>query len=119
MTSPRERLDAMAGPGGPLEVRRPAAPWTGAPQFAGLAARLTRIEWDILDYLDSHKAEIAPDDYSAQDVAVESVRRYFGLAGDELSVVVESLAAEGLAETRGACVGLTVTGVELLASRSR
>lgn len=48
-------------------------PWGGAPQFAGLAAELYPIELDVLEFIDGHKVEIAPDDFSAQDVPRERV----------------------------------------------
>jgi hypothetical protein len=119
MRSARARLYALTAPGGRLEVRRRLKPWTTGPEFAELAARLTPLEWDVLAFLDGHKVEIAADDFSAQDVPVASVARYFGLNDDEFSAVVEALTAEGLAEARGDFVGLTVTGVRVLASRPR
>lgn len=111
-------LAALAGPGGPLEVRRARDPWSGAPQFAALAAELYPIELDLLEFLDGHKVEIAPDDFSAQDVPLDTLLRYFGLTHGQLDAVLESLAAHHLAVEHAGVVGLTVTAVEMLASRA-
>ena len=110
-------LSLLAGPGGPLEVRRVAQPWSGAPQFAELVAQLYPIELDILEFIDGHKVEIAPDDFSAQDVPRDTLLRYFGFTDDQLDVVLDSLAAHHLAVEHAGVVGLTATAVEMLASR--
>ena len=110
-------LSALAGPGGPLEVRRARQPWTGAPQFAELAAELYPVELDLIEFIDGHKVEIAPDDFSAQDVPRDVVLRYFGFTDDELGAILDSLTTRHLAEARGRFVGLTSTAVEMLASR--
>ena len=110
-------LSLLAGPGGPLEVRRVAQPWSGAPQFAELVAQLYSIEQDVLEFIDGHKVEIAPDDFSAQDVPRDTLLRYFGFTDEQLDAVVESLTARHLAEARGRFVGLTTTAVQMLASR--
>ena len=110
-------LSLLAAPGGPLEVRRAACPWSGAPQFAELAAQLYLIEQDVLEFIESHKIEIAPDDFSAQDVPRDALLRYFGLTDDQLDVVVESLVAHHLVAARGGYMGLTTTAVQMLASR--
>ena len=117
MTPSRAALERLAAPGGPLEIRRPVPGWTGAPQFAELAAQLTPVEWDVLTFLDSHKIEIAPDDFSAQDVPREAVLAYFGFATEHLDAVVEALENLALAELRGRSVGLSATAVQMLASR--
>ena len=110
-------LPALAGPGGPLEIRRVPQAWTGAPQFAGLAAELYPVEFDLIEFVDGHKVEIAPDDFSAQDVPREVVLRYFGFTDDQFGAILNSLTARHLAEARGKSIGLTTTGVEMLASR--
>ena len=110
-------LSLLAGPGGPLEVRRAAQPWNGAPRFAELVAQLYPIELDILEFIDGHKVEIAPDDFSAQDVPLEALRRYFDLTHSQLDVVLDSLAAHHLVVEHAGVVGLTATAVEMLASR--
>lgn len=117
MTPSRAALERLAGPGGPLESRRPRPDWAGAPQFAELAAQLTPVEWDVLTFLDDHKIEIAPDDFSAQDVPRDVVLTYFGFAAAHLDAVIEALDALGLAETRGRAIGLSATAVAMLASR--
>ncbi len=110
-------VEQLAGRGGPLEVRRAAQPWLGAPQFAELAARLFPIEFDLLDFLDGHKVEIAPGDFSAQDVPRGSVLRYFGFTDAQLDAILVHLEALAVAETRDGTVGLTATAVQMLASR--
>ena len=110
-------LSLLAGPGGPLEVRRAAQPWNGAPRFAELVAQLYPIELDILEFIDGHKVEIAPDDFSAQDVPREVLLRYFGLTGEQFDAVIGSLVAHHLADERGPAVGLKATAVQMLASR--
>lgn len=110
-------LSVLAGPGGPLEVRRVAQPWSGAPQFAELVARLYPVEQDVLEFIDGHKVEIAPDDFSAQDVPREALLRYFGFTGDQLDAVIESLAAHHLVAARRDYLGLTTTAVQMLSSR--
>ena len=110
-------LPALAGPGGPLEIRRVPQAWTGAPQFAGLAAELYPVEFDLIEFVDGHKVEIAPDDFSAQDVPREVLLRYFGLTGEQFDAVIGSLVAHHLADERGPAVGLTATAVQMLASR--
>ena len=110
-------LSALGGPGGPLEVRRARLGWTGAPQFAEVAARLYPIEHDMLEFIDGHKIEIAPDDFSAQDVPREVLLRYFGLTGEQLDAVVESLEAHHLVAAPRDYLGLTTTAVQMLASR--
>ena len=110
-------LSLLAGPGGPLEIRRVRQPWTGAPQFTELAAELYPVEFDVLEFIDGHKVEIAPDDFSAQAVPRDVVLRYFGFTDDQLSVILDSLTTRHLAEARGQFVGLTTTAVQMLASR--
>ncbi len=110
-------LSLLAGPGGPLEVRRVAQPWNGAPQFAELVAQLYPIEQDVLEFIDGHKVEIAPDDFSAQDVPRDALCRYFGLTDDQLDAVIESLVAHHLVAARRDYMGLTTTAVQMLASR--
>ncbi len=110
-------LSVLAAPGGPLEVRRARQAWTGAPQFAELVAQLYPIELDILEFIDGHKVEIAPDDFTAQDVPREALRRYFDLTHSQLDVVLDSLGAYHLAKEHAGVVGLTATAVGMLASR--
>ena len=110
-------LSLLAGPGGPLEVRRVAQPWNGAPQFAELVAQLYPIEQDVLEFIDGHKVEVAPDDFSAQDVPRDTLLRYFGFTDDQLDAMIESLAAHHLVTARRDYLGLTTTAVQMLAFR--
>lgn len=107
----------LAAPGGPLEVRTAAPPWSGGPQFADLAAQLFPIEFDVLDFLDSHKVEIAPGDFSAQGVPRATVVRYFGFTDAQLDAILVHLEALALAGAHDGVVGLSTTGVQMLASR--
>lgn len=117
MSGDSTNLSVLAGPGGPLEVRRARRAWTGAPQFAELVARLYPIELDLLEFLDGHKVEIAPDDFSAQNVPRGAVLAYFGLTHAQLDAVIDSLTTHQLAVEHAGLVGLTATAVEMLASR--
>lgn len=107
----------LAAPGGPLEVRPAAQPWRGAPRFAEIAAQLFPIEFDVLDFLDSHTVEIAPGDFSAQAVSRGAVVRYFGFADAHLDAILVHLEALALADAREGVVCLSTTGVQMLASR--
>ena len=120
----RDRLEKLAGPGGPLEVRDNIHErWLSqrggttplAPALAEILSQLFPIEGHLLEWLYEQRAELGPYDYSWQDVRRTDLIRYFDFTDEQCGLLVDDLGRLNLVELRrGETIGLTQTAIEFL-----
>ncbi|MBM3777624.1 MAG: hypothetical protein FJW23_05195 [Acidimicrobiia bacterium] len=119
----RARLEALAGPGGPLEIREAfRARWEKAragrafgPTEATVVEQLLPIQAHVLEWLYQQRVDVAPDDISWQDAPQPRVVAYFDITDEQYRLIVEDLQRLGLVDVHfDGSAGLTLEGIRFL-----